>query len=134
MNEAEWLLCTDPTPMLRFLKKQASERKLRLFASACCRRIWVRWGEASAPKAIEISEQFADGRAARNEMRMVLSQLGALGGVSTAWAANCAEFAVLEEDAENAATQAVSSSLYFAYFLSYERTFSRSTWTGDEMK
>jgi hypothetical protein len=37
MTEAEWLAATDPRPMLDFLRGKASDRRLRLFACACCR-------------------------------------------------------------------------------------------------
>ena len=39
MTEAEWLARTDPQKMLEFLGDKASERKLRLFACACCWRV-----------------------------------------------------------------------------------------------
>jgi hypothetical protein len=43
MNEREWLTGQGVAPMLDFLRRLrggASQRKLRLFACACCRRTW----------------------------------------------------------------------------------------------
>jgi hypothetical protein len=134
MTEAEWLNATDPQPMLEFLRGKASERKLRLFACACCRRLWSSWEVAQTPESVLTSEQFADGMVSRDEMRQVKSKLGARGGYSAAWAANCAEFAVLEDEAEMAADGAVRSSLSFAYYDVYEQTFSTESYSGDKTK
>jgi hypothetical protein len=61
MTEAEWLTCTDPQPMLEFLRDKASDRKLRLFAVACCRRIWQFITDPECRAVVEITEQAADG-------------------------------------------------------------------------
>jgi hypothetical protein len=37
MDEEEWLACVHPMPMLEFVVGRVSDRKLRLFACACCR-------------------------------------------------------------------------------------------------
>jgi hypothetical protein len=60
MTEEEWLSGVDPTPMLEFVRGHASDRKFRLFASACCRNIWSLVVEERWRKAVEIAEEFAD--------------------------------------------------------------------------
>jgi hypothetical protein len=61
MTEAEWLACTDPQPMLEFLQDKASDRKLRLFAYACCRHLNHLPADDRTKRAVEAAEQLADG-------------------------------------------------------------------------
>src|SRR5262245_22343838 len=68
MTEAEWLACTNPQPMLEFLRRQASDRKVRLFAVACCRRVWASLEHEEFRDAVLTAESFADGVADRAEM------------------------------------------------------------------
>jgi hypothetical protein len=60
MTEEEWLACSDPRPMLEFLRDKASDRKLRLFACACCRRIWSFIVGDKGRRAVEAAEEYAD--------------------------------------------------------------------------
>lgn len=48
MPEQEWLTCDDPQNMLELLPGKATERKGRLFAVACRRRIVAEYGDAIA--------------------------------------------------------------------------------------
>jgi hypothetical protein len=63
MTPEEWQRCDDPRKMLRFLGDRASERKLRLFAAACCRRIWSLIRDDRGRQAVDVAERFADGLA-----------------------------------------------------------------------
>src|SRR4051812_28690012 len=70
MTDDEWLRCTDPRPMLASLRGQASPRKLRLFACACCRHVWRYFkGLPRSKGAVGVSERYADGLATRAELR-----------------------------------------------------------------
>src|SRR5687768_1235686 len=60
MTEAEWLACTDPTPMLKYLRGKVSDRKLRLFGCACCRRAWSLLS-SKCRKSLVIAERYSDG-------------------------------------------------------------------------
>jgi hypothetical protein len=71
MTEAEWLACEDPRRMLDFLRGQASERKLRLFAVACCRRVPNLLNDSGDVKAVEVAERFADGETSLQELLRV---------------------------------------------------------------
>jgi hypothetical protein len=69
MDEREWMTCTSPQEMLEYLKGKASDRKLRLFACACCRRIWHHLSDHRSREAIEVSEQYADGLVVRDRLQ-----------------------------------------------------------------
>jgi hypothetical protein len=74
MTEAEWLGATDPAEMLTFLRGtgKATDRKLRLFAVACCRGIWPLLLDKRSRQAVDVAERFADGEAGLEELKRVL--------------------------------------------------------------
>lgn len=67
MTEAEWITCIDPRRMLEFMRGRASERKLRLFACACCRQGWARITVPRIKELVEIAERYADEPPSRKE-------------------------------------------------------------------
>jgi hypothetical protein len=67
MTEQEWLQADDPRPMLRFLKNKVPDRKLRLFAVACCRSVWPCITQPRSRTLINATEAFADGSISRTE-------------------------------------------------------------------
>jgi hypothetical protein len=68
MTEAEWLSAIDPTPMLEYLQRKASDRKLRLFACACTRAVWELLADERARRAVQMAERYADGLATEGEL------------------------------------------------------------------
>jgi hypothetical protein len=68
MTEAEWDGCTDPLPMLEFLGGRAGDRKLRLFACACVRRVWSVLPPRLTHEVVRLSEDYADGKASPRDL------------------------------------------------------------------
>jgi hypothetical protein len=61
MTEAGWLRATNPDGMLLHLRGGASDRKLRLFTAACCRRVADFCNDEGLLSLVEVAERYADG-------------------------------------------------------------------------
>lgn len=59
-DEPAWSACDDPVSMLFALRRRCSDRKLRLFAAACCRRIWHLLEDERSRRAVATLERYAD--------------------------------------------------------------------------
>jgi hypothetical protein len=70
MTEAEWLASADPGPMLDFYGPRATQRKLWLFACACCREVWPLLADRWSREAVETTEKFADRLADRHDFQV----------------------------------------------------------------
>lgn len=80
MTEQEWTGSSDPTPMLEYLRGKATDRKLRLFAVACCRSIWHLMTDDGSKKAVEAADRVVDGLSSKKELEVAFGQAGAACG------------------------------------------------------
>jgi hypothetical protein len=72
MTEAQWLACTDVSWLLDYLTRRQpgpDARQLRLFACACCRRLWSLLPDPRSRAVVAVAEAFADGRVGRAKLQ-----------------------------------------------------------------
>lgn len=91
MTEADWLRCTIPQDMRRINLGKVSDRKLRLFAVACCRRVWDLFTSDLSSRTVEIAEHFADGLCTYEDLEAARSgawlTVRSIGNYPVAWTA-----------------------------------------------
>ena len=68
-HEEAWQSSPDAAWMLLHLRGKVSERQLRLFACACCRRLPLLMEDPRNVCAVEAAERYADGLASKREMK-----------------------------------------------------------------
>lgn len=144
MTEMEWHTCGEPESMLSYLRKCAGNRKLRLFAVACCRGIWPLLIDERSRQAVELAEKFADGSASRAERIAARTAALAAAQISARdaptndrdawwhWRANASSQAT----AASAAQWSVARSAYEAAYNCSRRTWyakATAAWAADRM-
>jgi hypothetical protein len=77
-GEAEWLACPDPLILLQYNTGRATNRKLRLFACACCRLVWNQLTDPRSRAAVEVAERFVDGLTTQEELTRVYEAVRAV--------------------------------------------------------
>ena len=75
MTENEWLEGHHSGPMLEFLSDNGSDRKLRLFACACCRRIPGYLESEPDREGLELTERDVDGLANEEEFERLTEEV-----------------------------------------------------------
>jgi hypothetical protein len=112
MTEAEWLTAREPRPLLDFLYGKTTQRKLRLFACACCRQLGPLLTESQLRHVLPSAEQFADGLLGARERvtsRRNLLVASRSAAASVAWAVYWASSGNAAESVQNAAEAAAEA-------------------------
>ncbi len=107
MTESDWRACQEPQKMLASLRDSGklSERKVRLFAVACCRLFWRLSPPEHSGAAALVSERYADGLATKGELKAARKR------------ARSCEAAAARLDAYQAATGAASAAASAVWWL-----------------
>jgi hypothetical protein len=129
MTEAEWLASAEPKPMLEVVRGKVSERKLRLFALACCARIDALITDPRSRAALEFVERHVEVGVARRKGRATLDKAAhaawkeAYGRIFTVRGAARASCLVVSTAADAAAATLNVDSFLAASYASSFSTF-----------
>ena len=135
MTESDWLHAVEPHGMLEYLHGigRPSDRKLRLFAVACTRRMGD-WVDALGQTAVDTAEAYADGFATFEDMRS--ARLACQGsGERSAWYAAATSAAIAARNAARSAQSGANlrSPAALARSIYLHRTFAQMPNLADEL-
>ncbi len=131
MTATEWDACAEPTPMLRFLPGRGNDRKLRLFACACCRRIPGGLDQKACRTAVETAERFADGLASPTELekaRKAVSGVRAAAQAAREDAAQAAEFVAFSSSFRPAGCRLLQTTILRDFFTPFHSPRINDAW------
>jgi hypothetical protein len=100
--------------MLSFLRDKVSQRKIRLFVCACCRRIWHLLPDERSRRTVEIVERFAEGLA--NKEALEAARVAANAAADAAVQVVCAADAVYSEDRSTASAYSIAEAIQSAAY------------------
>jgi hypothetical protein len=102
VTEKQWLKCRDPEAMLGHLADNATARKLRLFAVACCHHIAHLILDPRSCDAVKVAERLAEGKCSEDDNDVWIAREEAEN------AFNDDEFGKGDADARDAAFQVIA--------------------------
>jgi hypothetical protein len=73
VTEEQWLTARDPAPLLAHARLVGDDRKRRLFACACARRVADLFTDPASERAVATAERYADGLAGKQELEAALA-------------------------------------------------------------
>jgi hypothetical protein len=73
VTEKQWLTAREPASLLAHARLFGDERKRRLFACACARRVADLFTDPASERAVATAERYADGLAGKQELEAALA-------------------------------------------------------------
>ncbi len=131
MSEADWLHSGDPDTLLNLVRDKATDRQFRLFACACCRRVWHLLRDERSRQIVKVAEGYADDaidsatlRDARAAGELVVTRFAAHDGTADALQASTAAQLLVEANvARGAAEVAARAAEAVSYYAVRQRSW-----------